>query len=73
MNPYWNLRNWTTPQGQVDPSMWASTASSVPQPHGMGGFVSGCDPTIQSVQQQQVQSQAQIEFLSLNELVSFVF
>ena len=63
MNPYGNLRNWTTPQGQVDPSMWNSTASSVPQHHGMGGFVSGCDPTLQSVQQQQAQSQAQIDFL----------
>ena len=64
MNLYGNLRNWATHQGQVDPSMWNSMASSVPQPHGMGGFVSGCDPTLQFVQQQQqAQSQAQIDLL----------
>ena len=63
LNPYGSFRNWTTPQGQINPSMWNSTASSVPQPHGMGGFVSGCDPTRQSVQQQQGQSQTQIDVL----------
>ena len=55
--------NWTAPQGQVDPSMWTSMASSVPQHPGMGGFVSGCDPTLHAAQQQQqVQSRLRLIF-----------
>ena len=70
MNPHWNFRNWTAPQGQVDPSMWNSMASSVPQHPGMGGFVSGCDSTLHAAQQQQqVQSQAQIDFLRQQNLL----
>ena len=69
MHPFGHFRNWTNPHGQVDPSMWNSTASSVPQHPGIGGFVSGCDPTLQSVQQQQAQSQAQIELLRQQDLL----
>ena len=64
MFPFWNFRTWNAPQGQFDPSMWSSMASTGPQHPGMGGFVSGCDPHFNASQQQQAQSQSQIEFLT---------
>ena len=69
MHLFGYLRTWTTPHGQVDPSMWNSTASSLPQHPGIGGFVNGCDPTLQSVQQQQAQFQVQIELLRQQNLL----
>ena len=69
MYPFWNFCNWNAPQGQVDPSMWNSMARSGPQHPGMGGFISGCDPSFHAAQQQQAQSQAQIDFLRQQNLL----
>ena len=44
-------------------------ASTGPQHPSMGGFVSGCDPHFNALQQQQAQSQAQIEFLRQQNLL----
>ena len=40
-----------------------------PQHPGMGGCASGCDPSFNTSQQQQAQSQAQIEFLRQQNLL----